>query len=123
MIVIKRQEEHREVQAAFAVKIKMAEMYSKIGRTEETVQLVEETLSVWKGSKSTGVTSLSNLDGKEEVGSGFTKKDLKALEPEELQLIIQLLRIKGNSLIKLHGGPGFAMSAKINIGKLGFVYC
>ena len=27
--------------AAFAVKIKMAEMYSKIGRTEETVQLVE----------------------------------------------------------------------------------
>lgn len=75
MIVIKRQEEHQEVQAAFAVKIKMAEMYSKIGRTEETVQLVEETLSVWKGSKSTGVTSLSNLDGKEEVGSGFTKKD------------------------------------------------
>ena len=75
MIVIKRQEEHREVPAAFAVKINMAEMYSKIGRTEETVQLVEETLSVWKGSKSTGVTSLSNLDGKEEVGSGFTKKD------------------------------------------------
>ena len=28
-----------------------------------------------------------------------------------------ILRIKGNSLIKLHGGPGFAMSAKINIGK------
>ena len=101
--------------AAFAVK--MAEMYSKIGRTEETVQLVEETLSVWKGSRSTGVTGISNSDGREEVGSGFTKKDLKALEPEELQLIIQLLRIKGNSLIKLHGGPGFAMSAKINIGK------
>lgn len=53
----------------------------------------------------------------------YKEKDLKALEPEELQLIIQLLRIKGNSLIKLHGGPGFAMSAKINIGKLGFVYC
>lgn len=120
MIVIKRQE---ELEKFSSFRGKVAEMYSKIGRTEETVQLVEETLSVWKGSISTGVTSLSNLDGKEEVGSGFTKKDLKALEPEELQLIIQLLRIKGNSLIKLHGGPGFAMSAKINIGKLGFVSC
>jgi len=105
--------------ASFAVK--MSEMYLKIGRTEETVQLVEETLSVWKkgGISTTGLPNLTqHQSGREEVGeSGFTKHDLKALEPEELQLIIKLLKIKGNALTRLHGPSGFEMSARINIGK------
>eukprot|EP00984_Skeletonema_dohrnii_P033519 scaffold30374_cov144-Skeletonema_dohrnii-CCMP3373.AAC.1 len=35
--------------AAYAVK--MADMYSKIGRTEETLELIDETLDVWKGEE------------------------------------------------------------------------
>ena len=112
-----------------AVAVKMAEMYAKIGRTEETIQLVEETLSAFRKGSSGGVrhslvdgvsgviSNLGQSDGRNEVASGFTKNDLKALEADDLQLIIELLRIKSSAIIKLHGNPGLAMSAKTNIGE------
>lgn len=104
--------------AAYA--LKMAEMYSKIGRTEETIQLVEETLSIFRKGVSSGViaANIGQSDGRTEVGSGFTKNDLKALEADELQLIIQLLRIKSSAIVKVRAGPQeLAMSAQTNIGK------
>jgi hypothetical protein len=104
-----------------ALAVRMAEMYSRIGRTEETVELVDETLSVFRKGNTT-TTNLQNLvvnnDGRQEIASGFTANDLKALEADELQMIIQLLRLKGNALIKLKGPAGFAMSAKLNIDAL-----
>ena len=102
-----------------AVAVRMAEMYSRIGRVEETVQLVDETLGVFrKGNSGNHIGNLGlQNEGRQEVASGFTTNDLKALEGDELQMIIQLLRLKGNALIKLKGPEGFAMSAKLNIGK------
>jgi hypothetical protein len=103
-----------------ALAVRMAEMYSRIGRVEETVQLVDETLGVFrKGNSGNHLGNLGGLqgDGRQEVASGFTVNDLKALEGDELQMIIQLLRLKGNALIKLKGPAGFAMSAKLNIGE------
>ena len=102
-----------------AVAVRMAEMYSRIGRVEETVQLVDETLGVFrKGNNGNHIGNLGlQNEGRQEVASGFTTNDLKALEGDELQMIIQLLRLKGNALIKLKGPEGFAMSAKLNIGK------
>lgn len=96
-----------------AAAVRMAEMYSRIGRVEETVQLVDETLGVFRKGNA---GNLGNL-GRQEVACGFTTNDLKGLESDELQMIIQLLRLKGNALIKLEGSAGFAMSAKLNIGK------
>ena len=124
--------------AAFAVK--MADMYEKIGRVEETVQLCDETLNFWRKGGSNKVpnkvpgrvsTNLGQKDnGKEEVAAGFTrvstnyiecineliinlikpfsciphfpKNDLKSLEPNELELVIQLLRTKGKAIGKLN---------------------
>ena len=83
--------------------------------------MVDETLCTWKKGNSAGTAianRLNNNEGLEEVGAGFTKNDIKDLDPDELTLIIRLLRIKGNACIKIHGGPGFAMSAKLNIDAL-----
>ncbi len=103
-----------------AAAVRMAEMYSRIGRVEETVQLVDETLGVFRKGNNGG-NHLGNLgiasDGRQEVACGFTMNDLKGLDGDELQMIIQLLRLKGNALIKLEGPAGFAMSAQLNIGK------
>ena len=102
-----------------ALAVRMAEMYSRIGRTEETVELVDETLSVFRKGNSGNLQNLVvQSDGRQEIASGFTVNDLKALEADELQMIIQLLRLKGNALIKLKGPAGFAMSAKLNIDAL-----
>lgn len=85
-----------------ALAVRMAEMYSRIGRTEETVELVDETLSVFRKGNSGNLQNLVvQSDGRQEIASGFTANDLKALEADELQMIIQLLRLKGNALIKL----------------------
>ncbi|KAL7498705.1 hypothetical protein ACHAWT_008434 [Skeletonema menzelii] len=102
-----------------AVAVRMAEMYSRIGRVEETVQLVNETLGVFRKGNNGNLGNLGlHNDGRQEVASGFTLNDLKALEGDELQMIIQLLRLQGNALIKLEGPAGFAMSAKLNIDAL-----
>jgi tetratricopeptide (TPR) repeat protein len=102
-----------------ALAVRMAEMYSRIGRTEETVELVDETLSVFRKGNSGNLQNLVvQSDGRQEIASGFTANDLKALEADELQMIIQLLRLKGNALIKLKGPAGFAMSATLNIDAL-----
>jgi len=84
--------------AAYAVK--MAEMYSKIGRTEETLELIDETLEVWKTpEKQGGVLALGDQRRyKEYIGAGFTQQDLNKLAPEELEMILQLLIIKGDAL-------------------------
>ena len=94
-------------------------MYSRIGRAEETVQLVDETLSKFRKGNNINITvgNLGQNDGRVEIGSGFTKNDVKVLEGDELQMIIQLLRLKGNALTQLKGPEGFALSAKLNIGK------
>eukprot|EP00985_Skeletonema_marinoi_P011013 scaffold5185_cov101-Skeletonema_marinoi.AAC.1 len=100
--------------AAYAVK--MAEMYSKIGRTEETLELIDETLDVWKGEEKSGVLALGDQRRQREtVGAGFTKQDLEKLGPEELEMILQLLIIKGDALMKLHGFQAFPLSAGLNI--------
>ena len=108
--------------AAFAVK--MAEMYNKIGRTEETLELVDETLSYWKKGGSKGGI-LGNQEGREDIGGGFTKHDLKDLEPDELEMILQLHVIKGDALMKLHGPKGFPLSAQMNITamKVSVLHC
>jgi hypothetical protein len=102
--------------------VRMAEMYVQIGRVQETVQLVEETLGLWRKG---GVAPKNAMgfavggmrgDDTEEIGSGFTRSDLMPLEPEELELIIQLLKIKGKTLITLHGHQaGSAMYAKLHV--------
>eukprot|EP00804_Cyclotella_cryptica_P006184 CCRYP_015264-RB/>CCRYP_015264-RB protein AED:0.34 eAED:0.34 QI:0/0.6/0.5/1/0.2/0.16/6/1601/147 len=83
-----------------AYAVRMAEMYLRIGRVEETVQLVEETLNVWRKGSGNKTTVFGPRDENEEVECGFTKSDVESMEPEELELIIQLLKIKGRR--KLH---------------------
>eukprot|EP00986_Skeletonema_menzelii_P011931 scaffold6314_cov163-Skeletonema_menzelii.AAC.4 len=103
--------------AAYAVK--MAEMYAKIGRTEETLELIDETLDVWKSTENTGVLALGEQRRQREtVGAGFTKQDLEKLGPEELEMILQLLIIKGDALMKLHGFAAFPLSAELNINAM-----
>jgi len=104
--------------AAYAVK--MAEMYSKIGRTEETLELIDETLEVWKTpEKQGGVLALGDQRRyKEYIGAGFTQQDLNKLAPEELEMILQLLIIKGDALMKLHGFAAFPLSAELNINAM-----
>ena len=106
--------------AAYAVK--MAEMYSKIGRTEETLELIDETLEVWKGGakeSSGGAILLGDQRRyKEMIGAGFTKQDLNKLAPEELEMILQLLIIKGDALMKLHGFAAWPLSAELNINAM-----
>eukprot|EP00546_Thalassionema_frauenfeldii_P017555 CAMPEP_0178896542 /NCGR_PEP_ID=MMETSP0786-20121207/1237_1 /TAXON_ID=186022 /ORGANISM="Thalassionema frauenfeldii, Strain CCMP 1798" /LENGTH=682 /DNA_ID=CAMNT_0020566969 /DNA_START=463 /DNA_END=2511 /DNA_ORIENTATION=+ len=96
--------------------VRLAEMYSEIGRLEQTVELVEETLAVFKKGNS-GTLNLQN-EGRTEVALGFTMNDLRDLDGDELKMIIQLLRLKGNALIQLKGPLGFSMSAKLNIDAL-----
>eukprot|EP00804_Cyclotella_cryptica_P017336 CCRYP_019000-RB/>CCRYP_019000-RB protein AED:0.00 eAED:0.00 QI:233/1/1/1/1/0.66/3/1813/533 len=99
-----------------AYAVRMAEMYVKIGRVEETVQLVEETLNIWRKGSGNKTTVFGPRDENEEVGSGFTKSDVESLEPEELELIIQLLKIKGKTQITLYGHQmGSAMYAKLHV--------
>lgn len=103
--------------AAYAVK--MAEMYSKIGRTEETLELIDETLDVWKVTENNGVLVLGEQRRQREtIGAGFTKQDLEKLGPEELEMILQLLVIKGDALMKLHGIAAFPLSADLNINAM-----
>lgn len=103
--------------AAYAVK--MAEMYSKIGRTEETLELIDETLDVWRVADSSGVPVLGEQRRQREtIGAGFTKQDLEKLGPEELEMILQLLVIKGDALMKMHGIAAFPLSADLNINAM-----
>ena len=103
--------------AAYAVK--MADMYSKIGRTEETLELIDETLDVWKAPESNGVLVLGEQRRQREtIGAGFTKQDLEKLGPEELEMILQLLVIKGDALMKMHGLAAFPLSAELNINAM-----
>jgi hypothetical protein len=100
--------------ASYAVK--MAQMYATIGRSEETLELIDDTLDGWKKGSGGGI--LGNQDATEDIGCGFTKNDLKNLEPDELEMVIQLLVIKGDTLMKLNGANGFPMSAEINISAM-----
>ena len=104
--------------AAYAVK--MAEMYSKIGRTEETLELIDETLDIWKEkAKEGGGFQLGDQRRyKETIGAGFTQQDLDKLGPEELEMVLQLLQIKGDALMKLHGFAAFPLSAELNINSM-----
>ena len=78
--------------------------------------LVDKTIAVFKkGSSSIGLQN----EGRVEVAVGFTVNDVKDLDGDELQMIIQLLRLKGNAST-LKGPVGFAMSAKLNINALKF---
>ena len=96
--------------------VKMAEMYSKIGRTEETLELIDETLDVWKEGDKSGRLALGEQRRQREiVGAGFTKQEVERLGPEELEMILKLLIIKGDALMKLHGIAAFPLSAELNI--------
>ncbi|KAL3810385.1 hypothetical protein ACHAXA_002852 [Cyclostephanos tholiformis] len=96
--------------------VKMAQMYATIGRTEETLELIDDTLDGWKRGSRGGI--LVNQDATEDIGCGFTKNDLKNLEQDELEMVIQLLIIKGDALMKINGLAGFPMSAEINISAM-----
>ena len=99
-----------------AYAVRMAEMYVKIGRVEETAQLVEETLSLWRKGGGNKTTILGARQENDEIGSGFCRSDLEEIEPEELELIIQLLKIKGRTMISLHGHEkGSVMYAKLHV--------
>jgi hypothetical protein len=78
--------------------------------------LIDDTLDGWKKGGGGGI--LGNQDAMEDIGCGFTKNDLKNLEPDELEMVIQLLIIKGDTLMKLNGANGFPMSAEINISAM-----
>lgn len=104
---------HAETQDNAAFAVKMCEMYESIGRIDETIQLVDETLNTWR--KGTGI-NLGQKERKEEVASGFTKNDLKSLDPDELSLVIHLLRTKARAIMKLDGDQ--KRSASINIDAL-----
>lgn len=106
----------KEGRHSVAYAVRMAEMYVKIGRVEETVQLVEENLNIWRKGGANKTTVFGPRDENEEVGSGFMKSDLEALEPEELELIIQLLKIKGRTQLTLYGHQmGSALYAKLHV--------
>ena len=112
----RRSNDKGDIRSLSAHALKMSEMYMAIGRTEETVQLIDETLNIFKRGGAAVVANLSqNDDSKVEVGAGYTKRDVKALEADELELIVRLLKLKGDALTRLHGAAGFRMSAKINI--------
>lgn len=111
--------------AAYAVK--MAGMYSNLGRVEESVELIDETLDLWrrgKGSSGSNIIQsvMNNVTGKdEEVAAGFTKNDLQSVNEDDLTSIINLLLIKGNavhSMFKGGSGNQLIMRANINIDAL-----
>jgi hypothetical protein len=91
-------------------------MYATIGRTEDTLELIDDTLASWKKGSGGGI--LGTQDATEDIGCGFTKTDLKNLEIDELEMIIQLLVIKGDTLMRIHGLSGFPLSAEINISAM-----
>ena len=98
--------------------LRMAEMYFRIGRNEEVVQLVDETLGLYQkpNTRNRGNVGVHNKVN-QEVAFGFMENDLQALEEEELELIIQLLKLKMNALERLEGMPGLSKRAKMNIGE------
>ena len=71
--------------------VRLAQMYQKIGNAGESVKLIDETLNVWrKGTSSGSIHHLGRRrEGREEVGSGFTKNGLKRLG--EMGCFISLL--------------------------------
>ena len=104
--------------SSVAYAVRMAEMYVKIGRHQETLQCCEETLSLWRkcGGRQNNAMGFGVRDDAEEIGSGFTKSDLADLAPEELELIIQLLKIKGRTFIAVYGHQeGSAMYAQLHV--------
>lgn len=55
-----------------------------------------------KGGSAAVVANLSqNDDSKVEVGAEYTKRDVKALEADELELIVRLLKLKGDALTRV----------------------
>ena len=101
--------------------VRMAEMYLKIGRNQESFQCCEETLNLWRKSGGQNAIGLAGRENNEEVGSGFTKSDLAGLSSEELQLIIKLLKIKGKTLITVYGhekGPAMISQLHVDILKI-----
>ena len=104
--------------SSVAYAVRMAEMYVKIGRHQETLSCCEETLSLWRkgGSRQNHTMGFGVREDTEEIGSGFTKSDLADLSPEELELIIQLLKIKGRTFIAVYGHQeGSAMYAQLHV--------
>ena len=78
--------------------VKMAEMYMNIGRKEESIQLIDEILSTLKGALSSNVISnIGQKEGKEEIGAGFTRNDLKTFDHNSLDMVIHLLKLKARA--------------------------
>ena len=78
--------------------VKMAEMYMNIGRKEESIQLIDEILSSLKGALSSNVISnMGQKEGKEEIGAGFTRNDLKTFDHNSLDMVIHLLKLKARA--------------------------
>ena len=77
---------------------KMAEMYLNIGRQEESIQLIDESLNSLKGFvRSNVISNMGQKEGKDEIGAGFTMNDLKSFDHNILELVIHLLHIKAQA--------------------------
>eukprot|EP00956_Cyclotella_meneghiniana_P029860 scaffold73652_cov93-Cyclotella_meneghiniana.AAC.1 len=69
-----------------------------IGRKEESIQLIDEILSTLKGALSSIVISnIGQKEGKEEIGAGFTRNDLKTFDNNSLDMVIHLLKLKARA--------------------------
>ena len=78
--------------------VRMAEMYVNIGRKEEAVQLIDETLNSLKGGPGRNVISnIGQKEGKEEIGAGFTRNDLKSFDHNTLAMVIDMLKLKARA--------------------------
>ena len=80
------------------VAVRMAEMYMNIGRKEDSIQLIDETLNSLKGGASNNVISnIGQKEGKEVIGAGFTRNDLKSFDHYTLDMVIHLLKLKARA--------------------------
>ena len=113
--------------------LRMAEMYVRIGRPTETIQLVNDEMNTFRKNKSTSggnpdspdfeiegkhlTGNRGNVEVNQEVALGFTEMDLKHLNEDELELIIRLIKLKGRAFEKLEGQAGHSKVLRLNIGK------
>lgn len=105
----------RSVKDSVADAVKTARLTLSIGRAEETLSLVDETLEMWKGR---GKQRAQSSSGKKvEIASGFTRSDLNQLDQDELRSVLELLLIKGDALHNIYG-KDLTHAAEMNVNAM-----
>ena len=91
--------------------VRMAEMYMNIGRKEDSIQLIDETLNFLKrGASNSVIPNIGQKEGKEEIGAGFTRNDLKSFDHNTLDMVINLLKLKARAMEKVDSKISAAIS-------------